>query len=80
MWRPYWHDGRFDFGDGRYLREGVDLLSRFYSERFSLGVAMAVFTTRWFLGFAAMLYRLRARVDVNAIYTSERIATGWGPA
>ena len=24
MWRPYWHDGPFDFGDPGYLREGVD--------------------------------------------------------
>ncbi len=24
MWRPYWHDGPFDFSDPGYLREGVD--------------------------------------------------------
>ena len=29
---------------------------------------------------AAMLYRLRARVDVRAIYLRERLAAGWGPA
>ena len=32
------------------------------------------------LGTAAMLYRLRARVDVRAIYLRERLAAGWGPA
>jgi predicted unusual protein kinase regulating ubiquinone biosynthesis (AarF/ABC1/UbiB family) len=24
LWRPYWHDGPFDFSDPGYLREGVD--------------------------------------------------------
>jgi predicted unusual protein kinase regulating ubiquinone biosynthesis (AarF/ABC1/UbiB family) len=77
MWRPYWHAGPFDFGDEKYLREGVDLISRFYGERFSLGVPMAVFTTRWYFGTVTMLYRLRARVDVQQIYVNERPATGW---
>jgi tRNA A-37 threonylcarbamoyl transferase component Bud32 len=80
MWRPYWHDGPFDFGDERYLREGIELLGRFYSERFTLGVAMAVFTARWYFGTLAMLYRLRAQVDVGAIDAQERIAAGWDAA
>ena len=29
LWRPYWHSGPFDFGDPDYLREAVDLLTRF---------------------------------------------------
>jgi aarF domain-containing kinase len=78
LWRPYWHSGPFDFGDGRYLREGADLMARFYGERFSLGVPMSVFTTRWSFGSVGMLYRLRARVDVREIYATERKATGWG--
>ena len=66
-WRPWWQSGVFDFGDPKYLREGVELLSRFYSERFSLGTSIAVFTTRWFLGMTAMLYRLgRPDRRVNA--------------
>jgi aarF domain-containing kinase len=77
MWRPYWHQGPFDFGDPRYLREGVELLEQFYSERFMLGVPMAVFTTRWFLATVAILYRLGARIDVREIYASERSAAGW---
>jgi aarF domain-containing kinase len=78
MWRPYWHDGQFDFGDSHYLREGVELLEQFYSERFMLGVPMAVFTTRWYLSTVALLYRLGARVDCRQIYMAERSATGWG--
>jgi hypothetical protein len=71
-WRPYQNSGPFDFGDGNYLREGVEILSRFYSERFSLGIAMAVFNARWWLGMVALLYRLRACFDAHAIYESER--------
>ena len=77
MWRPYWHSGPFDFGDEHYLREGVDFMTRFYSERFTLGAPMSVFTTRWYLGTVALLYRLRARVDVQEIYAKERPAAGW---
>ena len=80
IWRPYWHAGPFDFGDPRYFREGVDLLARFYSERFSLGAPISVFTTRYSIGFTALLYRLRARVDIGAMYNRERVLAGWGPA
>jgi aarF domain-containing kinase len=76
-WRPYWHGGLFDFGDARYLREGVEILEQFYSERFMLGVPMAVFTTRWYLATVALLYRLGAHVNVRDLYVSERSATGW---
>ena len=41
---------------------------------------MNAFIARWYFGMAAMLYRLRARVDVRAIYLRERLAAGWGPA
>ena len=76
-WRPDWHSGPFDFGDAQYLREGVEIMTRFYGERFSLGVPMAVFTTRWYFQMVGMLYRLGARVDVGEIYRTERAATGW---
>jgi aarF domain-containing kinase len=76
-WRPYWHAGPFDFGDEQYLREGVELMTRFYSEQFTLGVPMCVFTTRWFFGIVALLYRLRARVDAGEINRAEQSVTGW---
>ena len=41
---------------------------------------MCAFITRWYLGVGAMLYRLRARVDVRAINLRERLAASWGPA
>jgi hypothetical protein len=38
------------------------------------------FIARWFFGSMAMLYRLRAEVDIRAIDLRERVALGWGTA
>jgi hypothetical protein len=78
MWRPCLHVGPFDFGDPGYLREGVEIIEQFYSERFMLGVPMAVFTARWKAANLAILYKLGARVDIREIYTTERAATRGG--
>jgi len=81
MWRPYRHDGPFDFGAPGYLREGVDLFAALGRARIAAPwLTMSAFIARWYFGMSAMLYRLRARVDVRAIYLRERVATGWGPA
>jgi predicted unusual protein kinase regulating ubiquinone biosynthesis (AarF/ABC1/UbiB family) len=80
IWRPYWHDGPFDFGDPGYLREGVDRFAVIGRARIPAPwLPMNAFIARWFFGVASMLYRLRARVDVRAIYLHERDAAGWGP-
>jgi aarF domain-containing kinase len=81
IWRPYWHEGAFDFSDPVYLREGVDLILALGRARIpSPWLPMSAFITRWYLGMTAMLYRLRARVEVRAINLRERVAAGWGPA
>ena len=81
MWRPYRHDGPFDFGDPGYLREGVDRFSAIGRMRITAPwLPMNAFIARWYFGTVAMLYRLRARVDVRAICLRERVAAGWGPA
>ena len=81
MWRPYAHDGPFDFGDARYLREGVELLAAIAQRRtVTPYMALNAFLLRWYFGVVAMLYRLRARVDVKAIDLRERVAAGWHPA
>jgi predicted unusual protein kinase regulating ubiquinone biosynthesis (AarF/ABC1/UbiB family) len=81
VWRPYFHDGPFDFGDPAYLREGVDRFLAVGRVRIpSPWLPVNAFMARWDLGMAAMLYRLRARVDFRAISLRERVAAGWGPA
>jgi hypothetical protein len=81
LWRPYLHDGPFDFGDPAYLREGVDHVAAIGRARIPTPwLLMNAFIERWAFGTSAMLYRLRARVDMRAIFLRERIAAGWGPA
>jgi hypothetical protein len=81
VWRPYRHDGPFDFGDPGYLREGWDRFSAIGRARITAPwLPMNAFIARWFFGVTAMLYRLRARVNVRAIYLRERAAAGWGAA
>ena len=43
-------------------------------------MTLNAFLLRWYFGVVAMLYRLRARVDVKAIDLRERVAAGWRPA
>jgi hypothetical protein len=79
--RTYWHDGPFDIGDPAYLREGVERFARVGTMRISTPwLPMNGFIARWWFGTVAMLYRLRAKVDIQSIYLRERIAAGWGPA
>jgi predicted unusual protein kinase regulating ubiquinone biosynthesis (AarF/ABC1/UbiB family) len=81
MWRPYACDGPFDLGDVRYLREGMDRLAAIAQLRTeSPYMALNAFLLRWYFGVVAMLYRLRARVDVKEIDVRERVAAGWRPA
>jgi hypothetical protein len=80
VWRPYRHVGPFDFGDSGFLRESVDRFTALGRARIpSPWMVMNAFIARWNFGMVAMLYRLRARVDVRSIYLRERLATGWGP-
>jgi aarF domain-containing kinase len=79
MWRPYRHDGPFDFGDPGYLREGVDRFAALGRARIPAPwLTMNAFIARWYFGTVAMLYRLGARVDIRAVVLRERRATGWG--
>jgi predicted unusual protein kinase regulating ubiquinone biosynthesis (AarF/ABC1/UbiB family) len=77
MWRPYRAPGLFDFGDPGYLREGLDRFAGFVRKGQTRNRPMGTFIIRWHFGTLAMLYRLRARVDVRELYQRERARTGW---
>jgi predicted unusual protein kinase regulating ubiquinone biosynthesis (AarF/ABC1/UbiB family) len=80
MWRPYWHDGPFDFSDPAYLREGVDRFAALGRARITAPwLTMNAFIARWYFGTVAVLYRLGARVDVRSLVLRERPAAGWDP-
>jgi hypothetical protein len=81
MWRPYRHEGPFEFGDIQYFREGLERFTAIGRARIpSPWLPMNAFIARWYFGTVAMLYRLRARVDVRSIFYRERVAAGWGDA
>ena len=72
IWRPYRQEGAFDFADPGYLREGVDRFVALARKGLGAWLPMNAFIARWYLGMSAMLYRLRARVDLRSIYLRER--------
>jgi predicted unusual protein kinase regulating ubiquinone biosynthesis (AarF/ABC1/UbiB family) len=74
LWWPYEHEGPFNFGDQEHFRSGVATFSELLQNGYTRGMPMVVMLTRSCFGLAAMLYRLRARVDVRAICGRERRA------
>src|SRR6185295_13701726 len=61
----------FDFGDGSHLKRGADLLSHMVLAREIQSHPMYMYFYRSILGQRALLYSLRARVDVWAIHEQE---------
>src|SRR5262249_32793384 len=70
-WRPGRLRGAFDFGDGGFLREGVDVFREMTRKHCTRGEPLCVLSARMFFGLFAVLYRLRARVDRRAIGVEE---------
>jgi aarF domain-containing kinase len=62
----------FDFGDGSHLKAGIDWFSRLVMKRYTKGHPMYLYWYRSMFGLKALLYRLRAQVDVKAVMTQER--------
>jgi predicted unusual protein kinase regulating ubiquinone biosynthesis (AarF/ABC1/UbiB family) len=76
QWRPIRHHGPFDFGDGQFLRHGAEVFREMTRRRLTRGEPLCVLLARMNFGLFAMLYRLRARVDVWAIGQEEARAAG----
>jgi predicted unusual protein kinase regulating ubiquinone biosynthesis (AarF/ABC1/UbiB family) len=76
-WRPLRRDGAFDFGDGKQIREGLDIFRGMVRKRYTRGQPLCVFIARMQFGYRGLLYHLRARVDCQAIDRQEVVAAGW---
>jgi hypothetical protein len=68
---PLRQEGLFDFGDESHLRRGIAAMSRLFFRRMTQTHPMQIYLYRSFFGLRALLYRLRARVDVAAIHRQE---------
>jgi aarF domain-containing kinase len=64
--------GAFDFGDQNHFKRGVDVFSRILLKRHTRSHPMWIYWNRALYGIRALMYQLRAQVDVNAIFASER--------
>ena len=70
-------DGDFDFGDEADFRQGIDLAAKYMRRRYSRSHPTSVAVTRHNFGFRAVLYRLKAKFNLQAIAKEEMKATGW---
>jgi predicted unusual protein kinase regulating ubiquinone biosynthesis (AarF/ABC1/UbiB family) len=75
-WRPVRHRGPFDFADGQFLTQGVEVFREISRRRFTRSEPLCVLSARMFFGIFSMLYRLRARVDWRSIGEDEARAAG----
>jgi aarF domain-containing kinase len=68
---PMRHEGAFDFGDTNHLKRGIELTRDVTLKRYSSSAPMYVYLSRSMFGLAALLLRLRARVDCRRIHLEE---------
>lgn len=76
-WRSRYCGGEFDFGDEADFRRGIDLFLEMVRKRYSRARPSTPIMARQHFGWRAMLYRLKARVEVAPIAEQEVSATGW---
>lgn len=76
-WRPRFHGGPFDFGDEADLRRGIDLFVEMVRRRYTRGKPSSPMMTRHQFGWRAILYMLKAKIEIAPIAEEEVRATGW---
>lgn len=75
MCEPIQHEGPFDFGNVEHLQRGINLVVAMARKRYTRFHPMYVYFNRSVFGLRALLYRLRAQVDVKALHRQE--ARSW---
>jgi predicted unusual protein kinase regulating ubiquinone biosynthesis (AarF/ABC1/UbiB family) len=76
-WRPRYYGGEFDFGDEAEFRRGIDLMFEHMRRRYTRAQSCMASVSRANSGFRAVLYQLRAKIDIAPIAEEEVRATGW---
>jgi aarF domain-containing kinase len=72
---PIRHEGAFDFGNIEHLQRGMHWFVGLTRKRYTRSHPTYVYFNRSVFGLRALLYRLRAQVDVQALHRRE--AQGW---
>jgi len=74
MLEPDNYPGPYDFGDGGHFQRGLDRLSGTVRKRMMRTSPMYLYYTRSVYGLKALLFQLRAQVNVQEIIRRERPA------
>lgn len=72
MTEPVSKPGPFDFGDEAHFQRGLDFFSRAFNKKLTRAHPMCVYMNRSIFGLKALLFRLRAQVDVHEVMRQER--------
>ena len=74
---PIQHEGPFDFGNLEHLQRGIQLAIDLVRKRYTRSHPMYIYFNRSIFGLRALLYRLRAHVDVKTLHRQEaRVQSG----
>jgi predicted unusual protein kinase regulating ubiquinone biosynthesis (AarF/ABC1/UbiB family) len=72
MMEPLQQPGAFDFGDEKHFQRGMEWFSRVMRSRRLRAHPMYVYWNRSVFGLKALLYRMRAQIDVHEVLRQER--------
>jgi predicted unusual protein kinase regulating ubiquinone biosynthesis (AarF/ABC1/UbiB family) len=76
-WQPRSCNCEFDFSDEPRMRRGMHLFADMVKKRYTRGHATSPIVMRQQLGLGAMLYRMKAKIDIAPIAEEEVTAAGW---
>ena len=76
-WQARVSRGEFDFGDEAMFGRGVDLFVEMCRRRYTRGRACSPIIMRQQLAMFALLFRLKAKIDIAPIAEEEVKASGW---
>jgi aarF domain-containing kinase len=77
FWRCRYCGGEFDFSDEAEFRRGVNLMVEIGRKRYSRGRPCQPTIARQTFGTRALLYRLKAKIDVKPLAEADIGLTGW---
>ncbi len=76
-WMSRYRGGEYDFDDEAEFRHGIALLSEMLRKRYSRGRPSTPAIARGQFAWRALMYLLKAKVDIRALADQEVKATGW---
>jgi len=71
-WEPVVHEGPFDFSDPEYFRRGMEMYVEIIRRRYTRARPANTWLFKAIFGLRAMLHRLKACVDLGAVYRAEK--------